>query len=565
RTVVPVSDTALFCVELERPCEGAYWTRNGERLQEDARVSVACVRRQYTLTIRDCRADDSGEVAFVAGDCKTSTNFCVTGEKHPPDPPIDPVVRNKTNVSLHLCWSPPETDRPVPITGYLVERRKVGAQMWVRCGSGGAPCSEPFLTVGLRWNMYVSLVTLTNWAFCVPPPEPTASVTTGLVSGPAVVGQEASFTVELSAICSGSWTLNGRLLRSRDDYLITRTKTRHTLLIRRGSAVFHILLLEPGRFVNKPKALSSPLSDDLVLSCEVTTADSTVVWKKGQTEIKEDQRTRLISEGTQRRLVIRHAKLSDEGQYTCETAVDKISFQVKIKGEEDHCPTKSTFVKKAETKTEFSSSCGDTVLLFCEVNQASAPGKWLKRGQEVKASKDITIETDGTTRKLTLKNVKVGDAGTYIYKLPEDELTFTVKVEVCSAAMLSQKAILSCEVSNAQTEVKWYKDSKLLSSSRKMHMEAKGKSRQLVLDSVEKTDAGEYICEAAREKLHFTIHVAGRMGYLLYTLCTWKPKGRVVNWCWTAWRRRILESTSVRQQERNFTLQYMLQVGRGYL
>uniref|UniRef100_A0A8C9RIP1 Ig-like domain-containing protein n=1 Tax=Scleropages formosus TaxID=113540 RepID=A0A8C9RIP1_SCLFO len=105
------------------------------------------------------------------------------------------------------------------------------------------------------------------------------------------------------------------------------------------------------------------------------------------------------------------------------------------------------------------------------------------------------------------------------------QLTLTLLREVVAAfankesvqrevkAMLSQKATLSCEVSDAQTEVKWYKDSKLLSSSRKMHMEAKGKSRQLVLDSVEKTDAGEYICEAAREKLHFTIHVAGRMGF----------------------------------------------------
>lgn len=80
RTVVPISDTVIFCVELEHPCPDAYWTRNGERLKEDSRVSIACVLRQYTLTIRDCQADDSGEVAFVAGDCKTSTRFSVTGE-----------------------------------------------------------------------------------------------------------------------------------------------------------------------------------------------------------------------------------------------------------------------------------------------------------------------------------------------------------------------------------------------------------------------------------------------------------------------------------------------------
>lgn len=80
RTIVPVSDTVIFCVELEHPCPDAYWTRNGEKLKQDSRTSIACVLRQYTLTIKDCQADDSGEVAFIAGDCKTSTRFSVTGE-----------------------------------------------------------------------------------------------------------------------------------------------------------------------------------------------------------------------------------------------------------------------------------------------------------------------------------------------------------------------------------------------------------------------------------------------------------------------------------------------------
>ena len=73
---------------------------------------------------------------------------------------------------------------------------------------------------------------------------------------------------------------------------------------------------------------------------------------------------------------------------------------------------------------------------------------------------------------------------------------------------ISQKATLSCEVSDSKTEVKWYKDGKLLSSSKTIHMEMKGKTRQLVLDSVEKKDAGEFICEAGKEKLVFKINVA---------------------------------------------------------
>ena len=75
----------------------------------------------------------------------------------------------------------------------------------------------------------------------------------------------------------------------------------------------------------------------------------------------------------------------------------------------------------------------------------------------------------------------------------------------------SEKATLSCEVADDKTEVKWYKDGKQMTSSKTIHTESKGKSRQLVIDSVEKKDAGEYICQAGSEKMTFNIHVAGKI------------------------------------------------------
>lgn len=56
--------------------------------------------------------------------------------KHPPDPPVDAVVQNKTDSSITIQWSPPDSARPVPIKGYIVERRKVGSQTWQRCNAG---------------------------------------------------------------------------------------------------------------------------------------------------------------------------------------------------------------------------------------------------------------------------------------------------------------------------------------------------------------------------------------------------------------------------------------------
>lgn len=80
--------------------------------------------------------------------------------------------------------------------------------------------------------------------------------------------------------------------------------------------------------------LLSSLKGDLELSCDVSPASTAVTWKKDQLEIFEDQRTTIISKGTQRKLIIKNAKKSDEGHYCCETATDKITFQVKIKGKD---------------------------------------------------------------------------------------------------------------------------------------------------------------------------------------------------------------------------------------
>lgn len=83
-------------------------------------------------------------------------------------------------------------------------------------------------------------------------------------------------------------------------------------------------------------------------------------------------------------------------------------------------------------------------------------------------------------------------------------------------AILSQRATLSCEVADTKTEVKWYKDGKLLTSGKSVRVESKGQSRQLVIDSIERKDAGEYICESGSEKLAFRIQVAGKDGDFLW-------------------------------------------------
>ncbi|XP_052398062.1 obscurin-like isoform X50 [Carassius gibelio] len=635
KTVVPVSDTVIFCVELEKPVDDAYWTRNGERLKEDFRIIIARINRQYTLTIRECTAEDSGEVAFIAHDCKTSTRFSVTApRKHPPDAPVEPVVRNKTDSSITLCWSPPDSERPVPITGYIIERRKVGAQTWIKVTSTTVFSTEYTISEIPEEASYQFRISAVNdfgqSAYLDVPGtfylEPTASVKAGLVNCRAHVGEEATFTVELSAVCSGSWTINDRLIRSGSEYLITRSKTTHTLVIREVSmelngaqvkfvggrsqsvatlcvkaAAAHFtskysqaevftfslhssaqmytevsdssvqvvwlkngkelrmgkkyeatsverkriltvhnvdredvgiyecmcegdkmsvqlaLKEEPAKFLNKPRAQpqeNAALVGDVVLSCDVASPETAVVWKKEQIEITEDKRTTFISQGTQRKLVIRGAKQSDEGHYSCETAEDKMTFLVKIK------ETRAAFTNKDSYQKEVKVSSSQKATLSCEVSDIKTEVKWFKDGKQLISSKTVHMESKGKSRQLVLENVEKKDAGEYTCAVGNEKLVFKIWVEDIEAAFsnkdsyqkevkvsASQKATLSCEVSDIKTEVKWFKDGKQLSSSKTVHMESKGKSRQLVLENVEKKDAGEYTCEVGNDKLAFKIWV----------------------------------------------------------
>ncbi len=73
-------------------------------------------------------------------------------------------------------------------------------------------------------------------------------------------------------------------------------------------------------------------------------------------------------------------------------------------------------------------------------------------------------------------------------------------------------------MSDVKTEVKWFKDGKQLSSSKTVHMESKGKGRQLLVENVQKKDAGEYTCEIGNEKLVFKICVEGKKTMAVFWL-----------------------------------------------
>ncbi|XP_021393666.2 obscurin isoform X15 [Lonchura striata] len=727
KTAVFINDTATFCVELDNDCQNIRWLKNREEVKPSDRISITCSGKQHTMTIRECKMEDAGEIAFLADESRTSTQFTVTTPKKPPtQPPADPVVKNKTETSVTLAWSPPRMERPIPVDGYIVERKKLTGFTWVRCHESHVP--SPELTVSnlaeeADYQFRVSAVNAYGQSPFLEFPgslhlEPVLAVKNPLTTAEVAPGGDALFTVDLTKTCSGTWYLNGKALQESETYIINRTQTTHSLVIKnvtrkddgaevkfvandvetstkmrvRGAAVRftnktkdvekvsarlreeaklqaelsdteatvkwmkdgkelkasekyefqtvgkrHILKIrstaeedagvyecvcdgdkmlyqlsvkalanfvnkeksggvvkaiagkraefvsetseanimvkwykdgkeitaskkftmedkgklhklvalavtkedegtyickigddtltfdlkvsdEAVTFVNKPKTtpeVSVSPSESLELVCEVSAAGGAVVWRKDQTEVKQDQRTTIVCQGTQRKLIIKKVTQQDQGSYTCETKDDRTTFQVKVR------ETEAVFTNKEKVQKEVKAALSENATLSCEVAQDKTEVKWYKDGKLISSSKKFKVESQGKSRHLVVGQVEKKDAGEYTCEAAGQKLTFRIvvteaedafinkdKVQKEVKAALSENATLSCEVAQDKTEVKWYKDGKLITSSKKFKVESEGKSRRLVVGQVEKKDAGEYTCEAAGQKLTFRIDVS---------------------------------------------------------
>ncbi|XP_069770989.1 obscurin-like isoform X13 [Narcine bancroftii] len=545
KTVVPESDTAIFSVELGSGCKNIRWTKNGEEIKPNDRMTITVSGTRHTLTIRECKWEDTGEIALLADDSRTSTHFTITTpRKIPPHPPVNPVVKEKTETAVTLAWSLPQDVPLAPVTGYIVEKKKIESNTWTRCHTSEKIEAQEFTVSGLdpegaTYQFRISSVNNFTQSEYLEVPGTFYIVSRISIEKPlqnveASAGEDGTFIIELSSVALGMWFLNGKAVQNSKNYIVERAKNIHTLIVKQvkssdnGAEVKFVagnaqssakLRVKDAavKFINKPETspeLVAVASESLELSCEVSPANAEVTWRKDQKEVKQDQRINIISQGTQRKLVIKKVQHSDQGNYTCISNDDSLTFQVKIR------EPPATILKKSTTQTEYTGIVGEKVVLVCEVSRSTVEGTWYKKGQKVKLNKTVNVESEGTIRRLVFHNAKTGDSGAYIFKTKEDEITINVAVKEPEVAFInkesvqkevkvqaSENATLSCEVSQLKTEVKWSKNGKILSPNHKVKLISEGKIRKLIIENAQAKDEGRYICETAGEKLIFHVEV----------------------------------------------------------
>ncbi|MEQ2251704.1 hypothetical protein ILYODFUR_013837 [Ilyodon furcidens] len=525
-------ENAAFCVEVEKEEMDIHWYKDGIELRETHQTIIKSFGRTHILVFVNTMPQDSGLVTFLVGRSKTSSQLRVKAARHcPPSCPVGVQINTEHANAALLSWVPAPDSRKNPPSGYVLERQEVGtgSQEWLQCLTtdsatsveilgDSVPCEADYRFRICSVNKYgkSNNVEFPRTVHLVPVARIQAPLQDGLVPE----GQDALFTIELSASVIGTWFLNGTQLQEDERYSLRRSRTHQSLRIRgvrdtdNGAEITFIaygIRDSAALYIQAPLVKFSPLSEmdrnkfvevgnPIVLYCELSDPAAPVHWYKNGVELQTVEGLHIQSEGTMRRIVIQSADFSHSGVYCCDAIDDVIRFNVEVEAS-PALPVRITTLHEADRSKAV--EVGEPFELRCEISDSNAEVTWFKDGIKLSEAAGQNMVTEGAIRTLAFQSAMLSHAGIYRCKTSDDSMQFYVDVKAppLTFAALSEAdqnmtvvagspIALQCELSDPSGEVSWYKDGRKLLVQSGVDIQSQGSLRSLVVPPAERAHKG---------------------------------------------------------------------------
>ncbi|XP_069010926.1 obscurin isoform X11 [Embiotoca jacksoni] len=539
-------ENAAFCVEVEKEEMDIHWYKDGIELRETHQTILKSFGRTHILVFVNTMPQDSGLVTFLVGRSKTSSQLRVKAARHcPPSCPMGVQINTERANAALLSWVPAQDSRKNPPSGYVLERQEVGtgSQEWLQCLTtdsatsveilgDSVPCEADYRFRICSVNKYgkSNNVEFPRTVHLVPVTRIQAPLQDALVPE----GQDALFSIELSASVIGTWFLNGTQLQEDERYSTRRSRTHQSLRIRgvrdtdNGAEITFIaygIRDSAAMYIQAPLVKFSHLSEmdrnkfveignPIVLYCELSDPAVPVHWYKNGSELQTVEGLHIQSEGTMRRIVIQSAEFSHSGVYCCDAIDDVIRFNVEVEGP----PVRFSAVPDAERNKNIQT--GSPIVLQCELSDPAAQVHWCRDGSKLHPQSGVDIVTDGLARKLIIHSAEVFHSGLYCCKTKGDNITFSVDIKAppvkfsaipedvrTKSIEVGCPIVLQCVVSDPEAHVCWYKDEMQLISNSGLEIHSVDNTRTLVVQSAELCHSGVYRCTTQDDTVEFQVEI----------------------------------------------------------
>ncbi|NXS88308.1 OBSL1 protein, partial [Erpornis zantholeuca] len=540
-------ENAVFCVETRDVVEGSCWSRDGIQLRESPRTVLKSFSRTHLLVLVHVTRQDAGIISFAVGESQTSSQLRVKCVKH--DPPSAPVAAEmsvvESNTAL-LTWCPAPDAHLRPASRYLLERREAAGGEWVQCLATDLPSCVRVLGDSVpREADYCFRISAANKHGRSSPVEfpgsvhlaPAARLERGLQDVWVWDGEDAQFSLELSAVVHGSWFLNGARLGEEEDAggrcSVQHRGMEHSLLIRRARlvdsgaqvtfvsggvrdlATLHVQEV-PVRIVssNEEAPHTYVAGQRVELWCQLSRLAAPVHWYKDGEEVEVGEGLVLEQEGLRCKLVLPCAQPQDTGEFVCDAAGDSAFYTITVAEEPVRIVSSNEGASHAYV-------AGQRVELWCQLSRLAAPVHWYKDGEEVEVGKRLVLEQEGLQCRLVLPCAQPQDTGEFVCDAGGDSVFYTVTVaalKVCltpvpEAQQLQEvlaglPLVLECQVSPPDAPVHWRKDGEAVVPSQVLAICSEGCSRRLHIAMATLSDSGVYTCHAGDDATSFRVTVS---------------------------------------------------------
>ncbi|TSL54341.1 Obscurin [Bagarius yarrelli] len=493
-------ENAAFCVEVEEEEMDIHWYKDGIELRETHQTIIKSFGRTHILVFVNTTPQDSGLVVFYVGRSKTSSQLRVKAVRQcPPSCPVGVQINTERANAALLSWVPAQDCRKNPPSGYILERQEIGFQEWLQCLTtdsatsveilgDSVPCEADYRFRICSINKYgrSGYVEFPRAVHLVP----VAKIQTPLQDALVPEGQDACFSIELSASVIGTWFWNGTQIQDDERFLIRRSRTHQSLQIRgvrdtdNGAEITFIaygIRDSAALYLQAPLVKFTPLSEmdrnkfveagnPIVLYCELSNSDAPVRWYKNGVELHSIEGLHIQAEGTMRRIVIQSAEFSHSGVYSCDAIDDVIRFNVEVEDFQSNGTKRALVVEKAdfphtgvyscktkgaavqfnveikapsvrfsvgsETERRKTFEAGGTIILQCEISDSSGQVCWFKDGKQILMKSGVDFQSEGCLRRLIVKSAELSHSGVYRCTTKDDLIEFQVEIKAVPVRFL---------------------------------------------------------------------------------------------------------------------------------